>query len=395
MTSEIDNEYRPKFHFTPAKNWMNDPNGLVWHKGEYHLFFQYNPFGREWGHMSWGHAVSKDLLNWEELPVAIPKGEDGAIYSGSAVSIGNEIIAIYTRNKDKVQTQCIATSTDNGRTFIKFAGNPVLDLDMEHFRDPKVFRYLDHWIMAVVKAEEFTVCFYSSFDLKSWKLESEFGKVGAIGGQWECPDLFPLLVDGEELWVLLVSLNPGGIRNTSGTQYFVGDFDGTTFTPRYLTDEPRWVDYGSCNYAGVTFNNEPNNKRIFIGWLNSWQKKSHPETSWVGSMTIPRELGLAKVNGEIVLTQQPICDIVYELRMKAPISGIVGLQGFVKLGYNVDKKVIFVEEYEAPYEILEDLLHLKIVVDRNSVELFTADGTRCITLAVFSAPGTSRVLTPF
>ena len=396
MTFEAaDKEYRPKFHFTPAKNWMNDPNGLVWHKGEYHLFFQHNPFGREWGHMSWGHAVSKDLLHWEELPVAIPEEESGAIFSGSAVSIGDEIVAIYTRDKDKRQTQCIAVSKDNGGTFTKFEGNPVLDLNMEHFRDPKVFAYKDHWIMALVKAEEHLVCFYSSTDLKQWTALSEFGKVGATGGQWECPDFFPLSIDGEEVWVLIVSLSPGGIKNTSGTQYFIGDFDGKTFSPRYSTTEPRWLDYGSHNYAGVTFNNEPNNKRIFMGWLSSWQKKAHAETSWVGAMTIPRELGLTKVEGEIVLTQQPICDAMYELKVVAPNSGTVGLQGFVKLGYNADTQSIFIDDYEAPYKVTDGELHLKVVVDQSSVELFTGDGTRCITLAVFPEPGNSRVLTPY
>lgn len=390
-----DKEYRPKFHFTPAKNWMNDPNGLVWHKGEYHLFFQHNPFGRDWGHMSWGHAVSKDLLNWEELPVAIPEGEDGAIFSGSAVSVGDEIIAFYTRDKDEVQSQCMAVSADNGRTFTKFHSNPILDLGMEHFRDPKVFRFEDHWLMVLVKAQELLVSIYSSVDLISWELQSEFGKVGAVGGQWECPDLFPLSIDGNEAWVLIVSLSPGGIKGTSGTQYFIGDFDGKTFSPRYSTHEPRWLDYGSHNYAGVTFNNEPNKKRIFIGWLSSWQKGANVATSWTGSMTIPRELGLTTLNGEIVLTQQPICNEIYELKVIAPTSGSVGLQGFVKLGYNADSKTIFIGDYEAPYEFAGGQVHLKVVVDRSSVELFTGDGVRSITVAVFPPPGISRVLTPF
>lgn len=395
MTFDVDQEYRPKFHFTPQKNWINDPNGLLWHKGEYHLFFQYNPFGRDWGHMSWGHAVSTDLLYWKELDVAIPEGEDGAIFSGSAVSVGDDIVAIYTRDKDKIQTQCIATSSDNGRTFTKFEGNPVLDLNMEHFRDPKVFRYQDRWIMVLVKAHEFLVCIYSSTDLKSWTLESEFGKVGAIGGQWECPDLFPITVDGQELWVMLVSLNPGGIKNGSGTQYFVGDFDGKTFTPKYSTDEPRWIDYGRDNYAGVTFNNEPNGKRIFIGWMNSWQHaKVQPETSWVGAMTIPRELGLVDVDGEYLLTQRPLCESSYEIDVAVPQSGVVGLQGFVNLGYNADKKCIFIDDYEAPYEPRGERLQLKAIIDRTSVELFTADGIRCITLGVFPPAGVSRALAP-
>jgi len=395
MTSEIDNEYRPKFHFTPARNWMNDPNGLVWHKGEYHLFFQHNPFGKEWGHMSWGHAVSTDLINWEELPVAILEGEEGMIFSGSAVSVGDELIAIYTLHTGNNQSQCLAISKDNGRTFIKFEGNPVLDLGLEHFRDPKVFKYKNHWIMVVVKAEERLACFYSSNDLMNWKFESEFGNVGATGGQWECPDLFPLNIDDEEVWVLIISLNPGGIRNTSGTQYFIGDFDGKTFVPRYSTEEPRWFDYGSHNYAGVTFNNEPNNRRIFIGWLNSWQNGSPIQTSWTGAMTIPRELGLAKVNGEIVVTQHPICAATYELVIDVPTSGVVGLKGFATVGYNADTRTIFVEDYDAPYQPKDGKLHLKVIVDRTSVELFTGDGTCCITLALFPPLGSSRELTTF
>lgn len=374
---------------------MNDPNGLVWHKGEYHLFFQYNPFGTKWGHMSWGHAVSKDLINWEELPVAIAEGEEGMIFSGSAVSVGDEIIAIYTMHTEHNQSQCIAISIDNGRTFTKFEGNPVLDLGLQHFRDPKVFRYNDRWIMAVVKAEERTVCFFSSPDLITWGFESEFGKVGATGGQWECPDLFPLSIDGEQVWVLIISLNPGGLHG-SGTQYFIGDFDGKNFTPRYSTDEPRWLDYGSDNYAGVTFNNEPNNKRIFIGWLANWSNlQAHPETSWSNQMTTPRELGLIKYKDEIVLTQKPINEVLYELKVKAPTSGTIGLRGFVTVGYNADEKKVFVNEYAAPYDPIEAELHLRIVVDQSSVELFTADGVRSISLALFPPEGATRKLTAF
>jgi sucrose-6-phosphate hydrolase SacC (GH32 family) len=194
---------------------------------------------------------------------------------------------------------------------------------------------------------------------------------------------------------LIVSLNPGGLHG-SGTQYFIGNFGGTTFIPRYSTREPRWLDYGKDNYAGITFNSEPNGKRILIGWMSNWQDvKNHPETSWTGAMTIPRELGLTEVNDEIVLTQQPICQPTYEIRMTAPNSGAVGLQGFVNLGYNADTQSIFIDDYEAPYKVTDGQLHLRVVVDQSSVELFTGDGTRCITLAVFPAPGTSRVLTPY
>jgi fructan beta-fructosidase len=327
--------------------------------------------------------------------VAIPEGDEGMIFSGSAVSVDDEIIAIYTLHNEKNQSQCIAVSNDNGRTFIKYENNPVLDLGMEHFRDPKVFRYKDRWIMAVVKAEERLVCFYSSTDLKTWEYQSEFGKVGAIGGQWECPDLFSLTLNGEEVWVLIISLNPGGIKNTSGTQFFIGNFDGKTFIPRYSTDEPRWFDYGSHNYAGVTFNNEPEERRIFIGWLNSWQNQSEIDTSWTGAMTIPRILGLAMLKDEIVVTQQPICEPTYELIIDLPASGIVGLNGFTTVGYNADKQSIFIDDYEAPYVPTDGTLHLKVVVDRSSVELFTGDGTRCITVAAFPPVGASRELTPY
>ena len=391
----LDHEYRPRFHFTPAKNWMNDPNGLVWHKGEYHLFFQHNPFGKQWGHMSWGHAVSKDLLNWEELPVAIEEDEDGAIFSGSAVSIGDEIVAIYTRHTETHQSQCIARSTDNGRTFVKYKNNPVLNENKKDFRDPKVFKYEDHWIMCAVQPWDHQVSFYKSSDLITWQHLSNFGPTAAIGGVWECPDLFPLTIDGQQVWVLLVSLNPGGLYG-SGTQYFIGDFDGTTFTPKYSTDEPRWLDFGRDNYAGVTFANEPHGKRILIAWMANWEHvKEHPETSWTNAMTIPRELGLARYDNEIVVTQQPMCLLTYEIKMPMPKSGVVGLQGFVKVGYNADTKVIFVDQFESPYEIDGDQLHLKVVVDQSSVELFTGDGIRSITVATFPPMGTPRDLVSF
>ena len=390
----IDSEYRPRFHFTPLNNWMNDPNGLVWHDGEYHLFFQHNPHGTKWGHMSWGHAVSKDLLNWTELPVAISEDQDGAIFSGSAVSDGDELVAIYTRHTDTLQTQCIARSSDNGRTFKKFENNPVLDEGKKDFRDPKVFRFNDHWIMCVAQPMERQISFYKSFDLVNWEHLSNFGPAAAIDGIWECPDLFPLEIDGQEVWVLLVSLNPGGLYG-SGTQYFVGDFDGQIFAPRYSTSEPRWLDFGKDNYAGVTFNGEPNGRRIIIGWMANWLDiENHPETSWTSQMTVPRILGLTLYNGEIVLTQHPNCEATYELDELIPHSGSIELTGFAKVGYNADRKVIFINEYEAPYEPLGNNIHLKVVVDKSSIELFTADGVRSISLTVFPPLGISRELVP-
>ena len=239
------------------------------------------------------------------------------------------------------------------------------------------------------------ISFYSSNDLINWKHLSDFGPAAAIDGVWECPDLFPLSIDGEEVWVLIVSLNPGGLYG-SGTQYFIGDFDGITFTSRYPTEEPRWIDFGKDNYAGITFNNEPNGKRIFIGWLANWSDvKDHPETSWTTQMTVPRELGLVKVKNEIVVTQQPLIKPTYEIKTILPEKGSIGLTGFVKVGYNADSQKIFIDEYEAPYEPSGNQLHLKVVVDRSSVELFTGDGIRSISLAVFPPVGSSRELTPF
>ncbi|MFM2144331.1 MAG: hypothetical protein RI899_119 [Actinomycetota bacterium] len=374
---------------------MNDPNGLVWHKGEYHLFFQHNPQGTQWGHMSWGHAVSKDLLTWEELPVAIAEDQDGAIFSGSAISDGDDLVAIYTRSTETNQSQCIARSTDNGRSFVKYENNPVLDEDKKDFRDPKVFKYNDRWIMCAAQPHEHQISFYSSNDLINWKHLSNFGPAAASGGVWECPDLFPLEIEGEEVWVLIVSLNPGGLYG-SGTQYFIGDFNGTTFVPRYSTNEPRWLDYGKDNYAGVTFSNEPQGRRILIAWMSNWEDvKNHPKTSWTTQMTIPRQLGLDNYENEIVLTQKPMCDVFYELKVKTPESGIIGLKGFVQVGFNADKNVVFVNEYEASYIPTAEDLHLKVVVDQSSVELFTGDGVRSISLAVFPQPGASRELELF
>ncbi|MFF7262013.1 GH32 C-terminal domain-containing protein [Streptomyces sp. NPDC008159] len=241
--------YRPQFHFTPEKNWMNDPNGLVYYKGEYHLFYQYNPSGDAWGDMSWGHAVSTDLVHWTELPLALSHDDKEMVFSGGAVvdtenttGFGTRknppMVAIYTRH-DKttgVQSQALAYSTDRGRTWTKYQGNPVIDIGSRDFRDPKVQWYAPtkSWLMTVSLSAEHKVRFYSSKNLKDWTQLSEFGPVGATGGVWECPDLFPLAVDGDTnnvKWVLVVNLNPGGIAGGSAAQYFIGDFDGTKFTP--------------------------------------------------------------------------------------------------------------------------------------------------------------------
>ncbi|MDQ0306795.1 sucrose-6-phosphate hydrolase SacC (GH32 family) [Kitasatospora herbaricolor] len=241
--------YRPQLHFSPAQNWMNDPNGPIWYKGTYHLFFQYNPSGNTWGNMSWGHATSPDLVHWTEQPIALPQDANEMVFSGGVVldknnttgfgtSTNPPLVAIYTsyHKSDGVQAQSLAYSTDGGTTWTKYAGNPVLNIGSQNFRDPKVFwnAQTNSWLMTVALSADHKVSFYSSPNLKTWTKLSDFGPAGATGGLWECPDLFQLPVDGDPShtkWVLVVNINPGGPQNTSAAQYFVGDFDGTTFTP--------------------------------------------------------------------------------------------------------------------------------------------------------------------
>ncbi|MFI9213709.1 GH32 C-terminal domain-containing protein [Streptomyces sp. NPDC053253] len=277
--------YRPQFHFSPAKDWLNDPNGLVWYQGEYHLFYQYNPSGSTWGNMSWGHAVSKDLVRWQELPLAIPHDDREMVFSGSAVVDRNNttgfgtrtnpaMVAVYTSHyKDSgKQAQSLAYSTDRGRTWTKYAGNPVLDIGSKEFRDPKVQWYAPtkSWLMTVSLSTERKVRFYSSKDLKTWTHLSDFGPQGAVGGVWECPDLFPLPVDGDPRrtkWALVVNINPGGIAGGSAAQYFVGDFDGTKFTPDddgsytappgAVAQDFEGADYGSWQTTGTAFGSGP------------------------------------------------------------------------------------------------------------------------------------------
>ncbi|MGX1676144.1 GH32 C-terminal domain-containing protein [Streptomyces sp. NPDC055400] len=277
--------YRPQFHFTPQRNWMNDPNGLVYYRGEYHLFYQYNPNGNSWGDMSWGHAVSTDLVHWKQLPLALSHDDNEMVFSGSAVvdrdnttGFGTKrnppMVAIYT-SLDKatgIQAQSLAYSTDRGRTWTKYRGNPVLDIGSKEFRDPKVQWYAPtkSWLMTVSLSTEHKVRFYSSKNLKDWKELSEFGPAGATGGVWECPDLFPLPVDGDKKrtkWVLVVNLNPGGIAGGSGAQYFVGNFDGEKFTaedtgsytppPGTVRQDFEGAGFGTWTNSGTAFGGGP------------------------------------------------------------------------------------------------------------------------------------------
>jgi fructan beta-fructosidase len=328
--------WRPRYHFTPAKNWMNDPNGLVYYEGEYHLFYQYNPLGDKWGHMSWGHAVSSDLLHWEHMPLALPEENDIMIFSGGAVvdwqntsGFGKDgkppLVAIYTGHytKKPLQNQNLAYSNDRGRTWKKYAANPVLDLKEKEFRDPKVIWHepTRRWVMAVAWPVQRKVRFYASPDLKDWMHLSDFGPAGSVEGVWECPDLFPLEIDGKTKWVLIVSVSSGAPAGGSGGQYFVGDFDGKTFTldPSYpkkgsgpIGGPALWLDHGPDFYAAVTWSDVParEGRRILLGWMSNWQYANEVPTSpWRSAMTIPRELALRKTAAGLRLVQKPVAEL--------------------------------------------------------------------------------------
>ncbi len=328
--ARYDERYRPQFHFSPRANWTNDPCGLVYAFGKYHLFFQHNPFANEWGHMSWGHAVSSDLVRWQQLPVAIPEDKSAAIFTGSSVVDANNtsglcgpakggcLVSIYTGFTAKTavaaerQTQNLAFSQD-GLRWSKYSGNPVLDLGRSDSRDPKVFWYAPgrRWIMVIVLANEKKVRLFSSPNLKNWRVLSEFGPQGATGGVWECPDLYQLPVQGQPgktRWILKIGLNPGHVAGGSGEQYFVGQFDGTRFRNENGSERTQWLDYGRDCYCALTFNHEPKaDAPRLIGWMNNWQYAGAvPTAPWRGAMTLPRTLALAEIDGGMKLVQRPI-----------------------------------------------------------------------------------------
>jgi levanase/fructan beta-fructosidase len=341
VQTEEEQMYRPNFHFAPKKGWMNDPNGMFYLNGTYHLFFQHTPFQSmpDFGKMHWGHAVSKDLVKWEELAPALAYDEKGAIFSGSAVvdkdntsGFGDgknvPVVAIYTYHdmkKEKAgeidaQSQAIAYSLDNGKTWVKYSNNPVLkNPGIKDFRDPKVFWDVKskQWVMGLAAQDR--QYFYASKNLKDWVFLSEFGKdVGGHGGVWECPDLFPIKVEetNEEKWVLIVNINPGGPNGGSAAQFFIGDFDGKTFkidelfTKQLQKEKVAWLDFGRDNYASVSFNNVPDNKRVIIGWMSNWDYASQvPTNQWRGSTTVARELKLLKKSEGYSLISNPVKEL--------------------------------------------------------------------------------------
>jgi fructan beta-fructosidase len=452
--------YRPSYHFSPEKNWMNDPNGLVYSNGEYHLFYQYNPYGDIWGHMSWGHAVSSDLLRWKHLPVAIEEyidkaGDSTMIFSGSAVIDVNNtsgffpndsagMVAIYTSHihNDAIQKQhqSIAYSKDNGRTFTRFEKNPVLDINLKDFRDPKVFWFSPEkkWIMTVVIPDQFKAQFYESRDLKEWKFLSELGPLGDTVKIWECPDLIQLPILGEKnkkKWALLISnAHPEG-EPFVGMQYFIGNFDGKKFTAERPAQYPLYLEYGKDFYAGVTFNNiaSADGRTIVLGWANNWAYGQHiPTSPWRSSMALPRELYIAHTPEGDRIIQRPVREVVALRQEELPdismitntnaveieaelIAGTAqrfGIKLFKSekeetvIGYDQAKQQVFFDRTKsgnvsfhpdfpstetAPVKLKDGRLKLHIFVDHSIVEVFINDGEQVITSQVFPTGKDSKI----
>lgn len=333
-------KFRPIYHHTPAYGWMNDANGLVYKDGEYHLYFQYNPYGSKWGNMHWGHSVSKDLVHWTHEQPAIARDTMGHIFSGSCVVDHNNtagfgkdaIIAFYTSHKGlpgnhQRQQQCIAYSLDNGRTYTKYEGNPVVTPfdGLENFRDPKVFWYApqNKWVM-IVSADK-NMRFYESKDLKKWNYMSEWGAgYGPQPNQFECPDFFEMAVDGNaqhKKWVMIVNINPGFVYGGSGTMYFVGQFDGHKFTCDTAPNDVKWLDWGKDHYATVTYSNTPG-RIIAMPWMSNWQYANLTPTQQFRSQNaLPRELKLYTAdNGELLVSAAPVKE-TEALRNKATDLG--------------------------------------------------------------------------
>jgi fructan beta-fructosidase len=326
-----DEPFRPQFHFSPEKNWMNDPNGLVYFDGEYHLFYQYNPEGNGWGHMSWGHAVSPDLVHWKHLPVALREEDGVMIFSGSAVvdhhntsGFGREgkppMVAIYTGHGHGRQTQDIAYSTDRGRTWTKYEKNPVIDIASPEFRDPKVSWHepSKQWVMVAAKPDQRKVLFWGSPDLKNWAQLGEFGPQGETSGIWECPDRFDLPVyrgaqkTDETRSVLVVNISGGTPAGGSGCQYFVGRFDGKAFVNDNPKDTKLWSDYGPDFYAAVSWSDVPkeDGRRIWLGWMTNWRYAgAEPTSPWRTAQSVPRELRLVETPKGLRLAQSSVKEL--------------------------------------------------------------------------------------
>ena len=442
--------FRPVYHHTPAYGWMNDPNGMFYKDGVYHLYFQYNPYGAVWGNMHWGHSTSTDLMHWKFEGCAIVPDAWGAIFSGSCVvdhentaGFGKEaVVAFYTSAKSTpwgdIQMQSMAYSLDNGKTFTKYEGNPILTSSEKDFRDPKVFWYAPgkHWVMILAVGQHMEI--YSSVNLKEWKKESEFGAMqGAHGGVWECPDLVEIPVEGtrEKKWVLICNLNPGGPFGGSAAQYFVGSFDGKKFVNESPT-QTKWMDWGKDNYATVTWNNAPDGRCIALGWMSNWQYANNvPTRQYRSANTLARDLTLYREGQELYLKSTPSSEVkkargkkvsipsfkvsekhemvnlfeekqgAYEVEIVIQNTGaskiafcLLNDKGEkVSMYYDLNRKQFVMDRSEsgkvdfskdfsavtvAPVNVDKELT-LRLFVDRSSIEAFGEDGKFVMTNLVF------------
>jgi levanase/fructan beta-fructosidase len=411
-------KFRPAYHHTPQYGWMNDPNGMFYKDGEWHLYYQYNPYGSLWENMTWGHSVSKDLVHWEALPLAIEADALGTIFSGSCVvdkdntaGFGkNTVIAFYT-SAGESQTQSMAYSTDGGRTFNKYEKNPVVTFNAPDFRDPKVFWYdgTNRWIMMLAVGQEMQI--WSSANLKDWQKESSFGsEYGNHGGVWECPDLLKI----EDKWVLICNINPGGPFGGSATQYFVGDFDGHKFTCESMPKVTKWLDYGKDHYATVSFSNAPDGRTVVLAWMSNWQYANQvPTKQFRSANSIARDLGLFKdgeetyvsvipsketlaMRGKKIKNPTDACEIVVDVKgsMELILSNTKGEQVVMK--YDAQKQTFAMNRKQSgdisfseafPIETTAPthgaLKQLRLFIDHSSIEAFASDGKMAMTNLVF------------
>lgn len=336
---------RPTYHHTPSYGWMNDPNGLFYLNGEWHLFYQWNPYGSQWENMHWGHSVSRDLVSWTDLGCAIAPDALGTVFSGCCVVDKNNtagfgqgaIVALYTSASES-QTQSLAYSTDGGRSFAKYEGNPVIVADVPDFRDPHIFwnDEIGAWNLILAAGQEMRI--YSSHNLKEWHYESSFGHgYGSHAGVWECPDLFPLTVEGtsEKKWVLLCNINPGGPAGGSATQYFIGSFDGHEFKCETESNVTRWLDYGKDHYATVSFDNVPDGRRVIIGWMSNWQYAGVvPTRQYRSANTIAREPYLFREGGMTYCASRPVREMLQQRGKKLLKTSLTAGKKTVRKSFN-------------------------------------------------------------
>ena len=426
-------QYRPDFHHTPVYGWMNDPNGMFYKDGVWNLYFQYNPYGSQWENMTWGHSTSTDLVHWKFQGAPIQPDAIGTIFSGSAVVDKNNtaglgkgaVVALYTSAGEN-QTQSMAYSTDNGKTFTKYEGNPIITSTVPDFRDPHVFWNEDikKWNMILAAGQHMEI--YSSDNLKDWKLESSFGeKYGNHGGVWECPDLMKMKVRGtdKEKWMLICNINPGGPSGGSATQYFVGDFDGHKFTCDSKPEVTKWMDYGKDHYATVTFDNAPEGRRVAIAWMSNWQYANQvPTQQYRSGNSIPRDLGLFEYKGETYCSVVPSPEMTAARSKKAgkklteSCEMVVNLKGNATITLSNDKGEKVVMNYDAKAETFSmdrtksgkmdfskdfaavtkaptygNISQLRIFIDKSSIEALDADGKMSMTNLVFPSKPYNKV----